>query len=136
MPEMIATIKLHSTAGGSDKVYQLWVHKRPDGTYNVLYANGRRGHKEPKPSYSKPKNRTPYSHHASAINLMNALAFQKREQRGYHTWGACSLCLTPGSSIPSTPVYISEPAVKELPPPPAPRAQPKHRVIDFDDDDL
>lgn len=39
----IRSIVLHSTAGGSDKIYALDLIENPDGTFTVNYGNGRRG---------------------------------------------------------------------------------------------
>lgn len=85
----LPTITLHSTVGGSDKLYQLTIVsvQEPD-TYNLVYANGRRtGSLTPG---KKPKNPTPLTL-SQANTELEAL---KRHQisRGYHELGNCSLC--------------------------------------------
>jgi len=85
----LPTITLHSTVGGSDKLYQLTIvcAEEPD-TYNLVYANGRRtGSLTPG---KKPKNATPLTF-AQANTQLEDL---KRHQtsRGYHQLGNCSLC--------------------------------------------
>lgn len=103
----LPTITLHSTVGGSDKLYQLTIvsAEQPD-TYNLVYANGRRtGTLTPG---KNPKNSTPLSF-AQANTELEGL---KRHQisRGYHLLGNCSVCAhervaviepTPSLSLPS-----------------------------------
>ena len=85
----LPTITLHSTVGGSDKLYQLTIicAEAPD-TYNLVYANGRRtGSLTPG---KKPKNPTPLTFSQANTELEDL----KRHQisRGYHELGNCSLC--------------------------------------------
>lgn len=85
----LPTITLHSTVGGSDKLYQLTIvpAEEPD-TYNLVYANGRRtGSLTPG---KKPKNPTPLTFSQANTELEDL----KRHQisRGYHELGNCSLC--------------------------------------------
>jgi RNA ligase len=85
----LLTITLHSTVGGSDKLYQLTIvsAEQPD-TYNLVYANGRRtGSLTPG---KKPKNSTPLT----LAQANTELEHLKRHQmsRGYHELGNCSLC--------------------------------------------
>lgn len=86
--------RLHSTLGGSDKVYELWyevghvnVWGEPDG-YNVIYANGRRvsGAKRGK----KPKNPRPLIKQEAQRLLITCV--EDKLARGYHEWGGCALC--------------------------------------------
>jgi hypothetical protein len=157
-------IKLHSTAGGSDKVYELYIMQRPDGLYDLNYANGRRvsgavAGKKPKNVYPMP---------LAVINSMAEEILQGKRSKGYHLWGDCDLCgrmvmenpgnvfadaygratvrqnlNTPDRPIPPTPnairnkkrLIIPEPPVVA---PPSPPTAPKRvtRTIALDDDDL
>jgi RNA ligase len=87
----LPTITLHSTVGGSDKLYQLTIVSATEAnTYDLLYANGRRtGTLTPG---KKPKNATPLTLDQATTELDNL----KRHQisRGYHELGNCSLCAT------------------------------------------
>lgn len=85
----LPTITLHSTVGGSDKLYQLTVvsAKEPN-TYNLVYANGRRtGTLNPGKT---PKNATPLTLDQATSELEHLT--QRQTGRGYHELGNCSLC--------------------------------------------
>lgn len=87
----MSNILLHSTQGGSDKVYLLKAvrnEKNPD-LFDVVYANGRRS--SGATAGNKKKNSYPMSF-ASATSLMYDLAQEKRDTKGYHEMGGCSLC--------------------------------------------
>lgn len=88
------SILLHSTQGGSDKVYLLKTVRRAEVinseyTYDVIYANGRRS--AGATAGNKAKNTRPLSF-TSASALMYELAEQKRSTKGYHEMGECVLC--------------------------------------------
>src|SRR5688572_1679793 len=81
--------KLHSTVGGSDKLYELYLAQTNEGYWNVMYANGRRS--SGATSGHKPKNQAPIRARSSALQLLNKLVSDKL-QEGYHFVGECSIC--------------------------------------------
>jgi hypothetical protein len=153
-------VRLHSTVGNSDKVYELFVEQDQTlsvvGThiFNVRYANGRRttGALLGK----KRKNIQPLSL-AHARALMRTLANEKLA-RGYHYLGQCELCSQPATSQRNKPHLMLGPAEvwtnAIIDPPPTPKrthvkqvvkpeatnqakaAPAPIRKISFDDDDL
>lgn len=90
--ERLEQAKLHSTKGGSDKVYELWIESvsRPivGDYYNVMYANGRRS--SGATSGNKPKNPYPMSR-IRARSFLQELIDEKVD-RGYHLYGQCNMC--------------------------------------------
>lgn len=103
-------IKLHSTVGGSDKVYELWIEKSISGLFNVIYANGRR--KSGATAGHKPKNPNPFHSLLGAQQFLSAAKNGKLNE-GYHNIGQCNLCagLSPG------PVVVPSYPHLNLPPP-------------------
>ncbi len=85
----LPTITLHSTVGGSDKLYQLTIIAATEpNTYDLIYANGRRtGTLTPG---KKPKNDTPLTLVQATTELENLK--RRQTSRGYHELGNCSLC--------------------------------------------
>lgn len=89
------SILLHSTQGGSDKVYLLKIVQRKHDsrfeypTYDVIYANGRRS--AGATAGNKAKNSYPLTL-GQANNLVDELKSQKMLTKGYHEMGGCSLC--------------------------------------------
>jgi len=85
----LPTITLHSTVSGSDKLYQLTiVSAEQPGTYNLVYANGRRtGTLTPG---KEPKNALPLRLDQATAELDNLK--RRQTSRGYHELGKCSLC--------------------------------------------
>lgn len=82
-------ITLHSTSGGSDKLYQLAIVSTPTAnTYNLVYANGpRTGTLTPG---KQPKNTAPLTL-GQATTQLETLK-RRQTSRGYHDLGNCSLC--------------------------------------------
>lgn len=134
------TVVLHSTQGGSDKVYLLKIvrHKGQD-LFDVIYANGRRS--AGATAGNKAKNNTPIPYHYAEA-LMQEVIDEKRYKKGYHNLGGCTLC---GGTKAAFELLKANPdVVKKLP-----SNQPSQsemvkayaptwyeRTIDFDDQDV
>lgn len=95
-------IKLHSTVGGSDKVYELHIRHAmgvPDhvALYDVIYYNGKRT--SGPTSGGQKKNTAPLSL-KEAFALHDKYMMEKFKS-GYHTFGQCSMC-EGGNTLPYT----------------------------------
>lgn len=100
-----ATVTLHSTLGGSDKLYSLALSPNTQpNTYDLVYANGRRtGTLTPG---KKPKNPFPLSLEQATSELHKLK--QHQITRGYHELGNCSLCANEQVAATSQPLITAE----------------------------
>lgn len=87
---------IHSTAKGSDKLYQVTVVKVKGG-YDVIYANGKRT--SGLTAGKKPKNGTPLTLVEAEAMAIDTLNSKRTGSSGYHDLGGCSLCANEDGAV-------------------------------------